>query len=151
MQSQPWHRNVHRTPRNGFARDRRWEAGRRRRRAFCGSLAASARRSDTCSPAAVAETAGNATGVITGDVTFGVASAAALVQQGSRDIGIELRRDGVKQVERTAALLVRPASLAMLAAADAIEGDRPAAVARVDAALARRCSAPASACTSRSC
>jgi adenylate cyclase len=58
----------------------------------------------------------------------------ALLQQG--DIGaIPMLRDGVARVDATGAVLVRPSYLAMLAAADAIEGDSKSAEARLDEAL----------------
>jgi tetratricopeptide (TPR) repeat protein len=59
-----------------------------------------------------------------------------LMMQGKIEPGIPMLREGVALVEATGAALVRPSYLAMLAAADAIEGNRGLAVERVDAGLA---------------
>jgi DNA-binding winged helix-turn-helix (wHTH) protein/tetratricopeptide (TPR) repeat protein len=59
----------------------------------------------------------------------------ALMMQGKIEAGIPMLRDGVAMVHRTGAALVRPAYLAMLAAADVAQDDRPSAIARFDEAL----------------
>jgi tetratricopeptide (TPR) repeat protein len=58
----------------------------------------------------------------------------ALMMQGQTGTGIPTLRDGVALVDRTGAALMRPTYLAMLAAADVMEGDRTAAAARFDEA-----------------
>ena len=60
----------------------------------------------------------------------------ALIMQGRAAVGIPLLRDGVAAVDATGARLLRPAYLAMLAAADAMEGNRESATTRFDEALA---------------
>jgi predicted ATPase len=60
----------------------------------------------------------------------------SLMMKGRTEEGIALLRDGVAAVERTGAALGRPSYLAMLAAADVIEGDRASAIERFDEALA---------------
>lgn len=60
----------------------------------------------------------------------------ALVMQGKAAIGISTLRDGVATVAATGAALVRPQYLGMLAAADALEGDRQGAERRFDDGLA---------------
>jgi predicted ATPase len=60
----------------------------------------------------------------------------ALLMQGKTAIGVSTLRDGVAAVEATGAALVRPQYLGMLAAADAIEGDREGAERRFDEAIA---------------
>src|SRR4029450_4112228 len=60
----------------------------------------------------------------------------ALVMQGHTSPGIQLVREGVASVAATGARLVRPSYLAMLAAADAIEGNRDSAAQHYDEALA---------------
>ena len=60
----------------------------------------------------------------------------ALIMQGKAELGIPVLRNGVAAVDATGACLVRPAYLAMLAAADAIEGNRESAAMRFDEALA---------------
>ncbi|HLK10843.1 MAG TPA: AAA family ATPase [Candidatus Binatia bacterium] len=60
----------------------------------------------------------------------------ALVMQGKPDLGIPVLRDGVAAVEATGAALLRPSYLGMLAAADAIEGNRRSALGRLDEGLA---------------
>jgi tetratricopeptide (TPR) repeat protein len=60
----------------------------------------------------------------------------AVMMQGRADVGVPMLRDGVAQVERSGAVLVRPSYLGMLAAAHVLEGDRAAALARFDEALA---------------
>jgi DNA-binding winged helix-turn-helix (wHTH) protein/tetratricopeptide (TPR) repeat protein len=60
----------------------------------------------------------------------------ALVMQGHTSPGIQLVREGVATVAATGARLVRPSYLAMLAAADAIEGNRDSAAQHYDEALA---------------
>jgi DNA-binding winged helix-turn-helix (wHTH) protein/tetratricopeptide (TPR) repeat protein len=59
----------------------------------------------------------------------------ALMMQGQTATGIAMLRDGVAMMDRTGAALVRPSYLGMLAAADALEGDRPSGLARLDEAL----------------
>jgi DNA-binding winged helix-turn-helix (wHTH) protein/predicted ATPase len=60
----------------------------------------------------------------------------ARVMQGRASSGIPMLRDGVATVEATGAGLVRPSYLGMLATADAIEGNGPSALRRVDEAIA---------------
>jgi len=59
----------------------------------------------------------------------------ALMMQGKTGPGIAMLRDGVARVDGTGASLVRPSYLGMLAAAHVLEGDRKAAMARLDEAL----------------
>jgi DNA-binding winged helix-turn-helix (wHTH) protein/tetratricopeptide (TPR) repeat protein len=59
----------------------------------------------------------------------------ALMMQGKTAAGVPMLRDGVARVDRTGAALVRPSYLGMLAAADAMEGNRKSAIARFDEAL----------------
>jgi DNA-binding winged helix-turn-helix (wHTH) protein/tetratricopeptide (TPR) repeat protein len=60
----------------------------------------------------------------------------ALIMQGQMQDGIAHLRDGVAQVERTGAALVRPSYLGMLAAVDVMEGNPAQAPARLDEGIA---------------
>lgn len=60
----------------------------------------------------------------------------ALMMQGKAELGIPMLREGVALVAATGAALVRPSYLAMLAAADMVEGNRDAALERFEAGLA---------------
>src|SRR6185436_6252359 len=60
----------------------------------------------------------------------------AVIMQGKVAVGIPILRRGVAAVDATGARLLRPSYLAMIAAADAMEGNRESAARRFDAALA---------------
>ncbi|MEO8603952.1 MAG: AAA family ATPase [bacterium] len=60
----------------------------------------------------------------------------ARMMLGQPEVGIAMLREGVAMVDRTGAGLVRPLYLGMLALTHLLEGDRQAAVARFDEALA---------------
>lgn len=60
----------------------------------------------------------------------------ALIMLGKAATGIPVLRDGIAAVEATGARLLRASYLAMLAAADAIEGDHATAARRLDEGLA---------------